>query len=113
MSELCGSGWLVKPERRVWSPLGSFMFTPDLGDLNEALLAAHEAKGDPKLALNARDFAMEYSWDRVLRQYWGSVIDRLAEELTVKTRQPIPTGEIRMMLDAQPFEGEVQEVVNG
>jgi glycosyltransferase involved in cell wall biosynthesis len=93
MTELMGSGWLIEKERRLWSPVGGWMWQASIPSLVDCLMSAYEEKGNPKIALNARDFAMEYDWQRVLRQHWGTIVDALASELTIRT-QPVITDAV-------------------
>ena len=110
MTELCGSGWLVEAGQKRFSPLGSFTYVPSVTSVTECLMDAYENKGNSKHQQNARDFAMEYDWKYVLGKYWGSIVARLDDELSVKDRLPVPAEEIRMMLNRVPFEGTVEEV---
>jgi len=110
MPELRGYGWLIKPAQKQASPLGSFLYIPSVDSITDSLLSAYENAGDERGRRIARDFAMEYEWKTILSKYWGPIISSLDQEISVKTQKPIPESEIRMLIKAKPFEGEVKEV---
>lgn len=99
MAELCGAGWLIKPAMKQYSPLGGFVFIPDVNSITDCLLDAYDHKRDPKHITAARDFSMEYSWKQILPKFWGPIIANLDQELEIKHRQPSPVDAIRMRLN--------------
>ena len=75
MPELCGAGWKVAGEP-WWDPQhGAFFMAPFVGDIIAALENAYdEAAG---LRARAREFALGYDADTVMRDYWTPVIEEL------------------------------------
>lgn len=81
-----GHGWLydcVPSEAYVnypaYVPTMQFYAVPDQRALFAAMEQAYGARGDPKPRLEARRFALQYDWDRVMPG-WFRVLDELAEE---------------------------------
>ena len=113
MTELCGSGWLIEAAQKQGTPMESFTFLPSISSITDCLLDAYENRGNKKHRTAARDFAMEYDWNSILPKYWGPIIASLDQELSIKTQEPILADELLMTIKAVPFEGEIEEVVDG
>lgn len=82
MAELCGAGWLVSGTR-FWTPTHNAWWTrPDVTDIYNAYEHAWQAKKEGRLpGEQAREFAMLFDADRVARQFWGPVLDAIAERI--------------------------------
>jgi hypothetical protein len=70
MPELTGAGWLVEGDTWYDPPHGSFYMNPSIIEIEEALEAAYEARGDRALRERARTFALDYDCDVVFRDFW-------------------------------------------
>ena len=85
--ELCGSGWLVSPEKTpFWSHgHGAMWQRPDAVDIEAAYEAAWNARENgqaPVLSAAARQFAELFDADRVLKEYWVPALDAIAERIS-------------------------------
>ena len=68
--EMCGSGWRVSG-RKVYTPLKSWQFLPDIDDIVDALKQAYaQPKAARKqMATKAREFAIPYDVETVMEEY--------------------------------------------
>ena len=87
MPELCFAGWKVGGQR-FYTPLGSFQYVPDVGDILEALRTAYASKGCAILAGQARQGALAYDADLVADTYWRPVLARIAERVEAGAEEP-------------------------
>lgn len=80
MTELCGSGWLVEGEF-YWNAGHSAWWTrPSIQGILAAYEQAYQERGTPEAAARrvaAREFALQYDADLVLRKYWEPALDEL------------------------------------
>jgi glycosyltransferase involved in cell wall biosynthesis len=80
MTELCGAGWLVEGEF-YWNAGHSAWWTrPSVQGILAAYEQAYQERGTPEAAARrvaAREFALQYDADLVLREYWEPVLDEL------------------------------------
>jgi hypothetical protein len=80
MTELCGSGWLVEGEF-YWNAGHSAWWTrPSIQGILAAYEQAYAERGTPEAEARrvaAREFALQYDVDVVLKQYWEPVLDEL------------------------------------
>lgn len=74
--ELCGAGWLVSG-RRVYTPIGSWQFLPDVEDITDALQRAHSSRG--RHAERARDFAEQYHVEVIFKDRMLPALEEVAE----------------------------------
>lgn len=79
--ELLGAGWLVDGQKDYDPGLQSFYMAPDIGEIAAALEDAYNAKGNMKLAEQARSKALEYHAPKVYDELWRPYIASLAEQL--------------------------------
>ena len=78
MTELTQAGWLVSGER-LWDPQQeSWLITPSIASIANALEASYEARDDRALREGAREFAMMYDADRVTLDFWVPALERLS-----------------------------------
>lgn len=94
-AELCGSGWKVKVGKKIPTPLLSFQAYADVESLVEAMEEAWLMWKRPEAreaySIKAREFAMQYDWERLVQDMWFPFIDWLWERVQVKTIQrPAP-----------------------
>lgn len=76
MSELVGDGWAVKGEPWFDPQQKAFFTAPSVGELTSAFEEAYEDRGKgPSEA--AREFALDYDVDRVLKKYWQPALAAL------------------------------------
>ncbi len=81
MPELVGAGWTVTASERVLTPMLDYQHLATVEGVLEAYEAAYEARGDKRLAEDARAFAMRYDADEVTEHYWKPLLDELSERL--------------------------------
>lgn len=92
MSELCFGGWKIATQDAapVWTPLAAYQYSPRIGAIEEALAAAYDQSHLEGRRLEARQQALAYDADTVVRDYWTPVLDDLAERIGVPKAQPQP-----------------------
>jgi glycosyltransferase involved in cell wall biosynthesis len=81
MTELCGSGWLVDGEFYWNAGHNAWWTRPSIQNILAAYEMAYQERGTPeaeKRRLAAREFALQYDADVVLKEYWEPVLDELA-----------------------------------
>ncbi len=79
-SELCGAGWLVSGTRWWHHNHNAWWKRPDPEDIYHAYEMAYEAKLQGRLPKEqAREFALQYDADRVLKEYWTPALGQIAE----------------------------------
>jgi glycosyltransferase involved in cell wall biosynthesis len=80
MTELCGAGWLVEGEF-YWNAGHSAWWTrPSVQGILAAYEQAYQERGTPEAVARrvaAREFALQYDADLVLKEYWEPVLDEL------------------------------------
>ncbi|MBI4496846.1 MAG: glycosyltransferase family 4 protein [Chloroflexi bacterium] len=90
MPELLFSGWQVSQEEadKWWTPLGAYQWTPRVGAIAERLEAAYSllAAHSPEMSGKARQGALAYDADRVVREYWLPVLKRIEERVAIAQR---------------------------
>src|SRR5258706_4185567 len=86
MTELNGAGWLVPWDHKLYMPVGASYVMPSVDKLtdamSEALVDCSKVKTRASLRSKARDFALDYDWNTVVKNYWTPLIKRLHKELT-------------------------------
>jgi glycosyltransferase involved in cell wall biosynthesis len=87
MTELCGAGWKIPWDHRLYMPIGGCYVMPSVDALTRAMLQAHEA-GRAPFVQPARTFALDYDWGKIIADYWRPLIQRLHRELTPRVYQP-------------------------
>jgi glycosyltransferase involved in cell wall biosynthesis len=80
--ELCGAGWLVSGSPD-WAPgHGAEWVRPDITDIEAAYEAAWQARERGKMPTGpAREFALQYDADRVVKEHWVPALDAIAERI--------------------------------
>lgn len=90
-TELCGAGLAVPIAKKIPTPLMSFQAYADVGALVAAMEAIYQAWKDQaaydRLRTAAREFAMKYDWDLLVREQWFPFIDWLWERVQIRTIQ--------------------------
>ena len=82
MTELCASGWLVKVGREEWSYHGARRAVVDWDDavskLNSAYACWQTNQWNARKE-EARQFALRFDWDKVVKDYWLPVLEKLGK----------------------------------
>jgi len=89
MSEMVGHGkygWLVKSlctgENILTTPINACTALPDVYSIKEAIEDAYNhPKKCIKLGKKARQFALDFDWDRVVDKYWIPALEMIEEKL--------------------------------
>lgn len=95
-AELCGAGWKVPVGKKIPTTLQSFQAYADVGALVAAMKSAYNmwrngGAWHREESQAARDFAMQYDWEHLVKDKWFPFIDWLWERAEVKTtRRPMP-----------------------
>jgi glycosyltransferase involved in cell wall biosynthesis len=90
MPELVGAGWTVTASERILTPMLDYQHLATVEGVLEAYEAAYEARGDKRLAEDARAFAMRYDADEVTQHYWKPLLDELSDRLESSDAEPPP-----------------------
>jgi glycosyltransferase involved in cell wall biosynthesis len=80
MPELTKVGWSVDGPP-VYLPIGAWAILPNVDQITAALFEAHEKRGDPVMAQEAREFALQFDVDTVIRDFWLPKIAGLESEI--------------------------------
>jgi glycosyltransferase involved in cell wall biosynthesis len=90
-SELVGAGWKVPIAKKFPTPLKSFMAFASVPALVDAMEEAYQVWKRPEAreeySVKARAFAMQYDWERLVRDGWFPFIDWLWEQVRPKLIQ--------------------------
>lgn len=90
-SELCGSGWKVPIAKKIPTPLMSFQAYADVDALTAAMESAYAMWRDDAARTHmsqvAREFAMQYDWETLVKDKWFPFIDWLWERVQIRTIQ--------------------------
>ena len=82
MTELCFGGVAIDKAQPFWSPLGNWIFMPEITAIWEAYEQMYEALQQPDQARRLRAQAVAgaeaYHWDRAA-EFWRPVLDNTAE----------------------------------
>lgn len=80
MSELCFGGWKVerRDAQRTYTPLASYMFTPRVGAIADAMEAAYDAR---QSGVEWRDGLSDFRVDNVVNTYWRPMLDEIAQRV--------------------------------
>jgi glycosyltransferase involved in cell wall biosynthesis len=79
MPELVGSGWILKNLKAEWTYQHSWQYIPDNDEIVDSLENAYLLKKEGHLSQmgdEARKKALEYDWDRVIKQ-WDIVLGNI------------------------------------
>jgi len=89
MSELCGSGWQVKPLRLTPSLIGGWFAEADVDGVHHALEECYRRPESTVrgMAAMAREFALRYDWPTVMRDYWKPFLEEIDAGKLSLTRQ--------------------------
>lgn len=96
MSELCFSGRKVKKENAApqYTALAAYQFVPRLEDVAALLLAEYKM---PSSRTKAREGALAYDADKVVKDYWVPVLDDIQanlEHILLDPESVIDTSEV-------------------
>lgn len=92
MTELCGAGWLVAGEPQMDYGHHAYFLHPFVSSIVAALEQAYEARGDQEIRARAREFALGYDADVVMRDYWAPALETLVGPREVP---PLPNRAMR------------------
>lgn len=79
MPELVKAGWLVKPSGKFLDSRYGYQVDPDVDDIARNLELAYKADPD-KLAKEAREFALQFSPEKLAVEYWQPLLDEVSLE---------------------------------
>lgn len=83
MSELCGTGWLVRGAPFWATGHGAWWVRPDADDIELAYEAAWQAREAGVMPnKEARDFALLYDVDRVFTEFWKPILGEFESLVT-------------------------------
>lgn len=75
-------GWLVPVKEFVSSPYGAKVPVADTEKASDILVKIYEDRDKIKVyGKKAREYAMRYSWDTIIGQYWFPFMQKLGKEL--------------------------------
>lgn len=81
-SELCGGGWLVAGTPFWHHNHNAWWYRPDVRDIFEAYHLAYQLKKAGELPKDpAREFALTYDADRVMKEYWVPALDEIKDRI--------------------------------
>lgn len=89
MPELCGAGWACGGQPWYNPGSGSFWWDVAAEEVHRALELAYEARGDQALRDKAREFAVQYDADLVMRDYWLPALETLGKPREVPPLRPL------------------------
>jgi len=89
MSELCGNGYLIKKWNREYQPLDYWMADADEDEIVKCLEQLYYAPRGVKNA--AVEFAKQYDWHTVTKDYWAPVLKEI-EEMVCDRTKPVLEG---------------------
>lgn len=109
MPELCGAGWKVSWDWD-WTAQKSWQVKPSVSAIVEALHAAYNRRQDWSLREQAREFAMRYDADIVMRDHWLPALDKLEQWVRERNRPqaPVLAGQY-----TPEFAAQLQQIVSG
>ena len=84
MTELCGSGWLVKGEKFWNGAHRSWWSKPRVDEIDKAYERAWQARESGAIDLKkrrARKFALQYDVDYVISEYWVPALEAVEKRL--------------------------------
>lgn len=88
-AELCASGWKIKVGKKIPTPLLSHQAYADVDSLVYRMEEAYLTWKDPDALRakqqQAREFALQYDWELLVREKWFPFIDWLWERVQIKT----------------------------
>jgi len=77
MSELCGSGYLIKKFEREFQPLGSWMADADRDEIVSHLEKCYARPHT--VDMKAVEFAKQYDWKVIIEDYWRPVLNEIED----------------------------------
>ena len=90
-AELCGAGWKIPMGKKYFTQLQSYQAFVDVDALALLMETAYEAWKNPasweSLQRRAREFAMQYDWDVLVRDKWSPWVEDLWAKVRMKTIQ--------------------------
>lgn len=83
MSEINMAGWKVDKSEteKFWSPLASWQLIPHVGAIVDAYEEAYKGAGNARLHQQARQGALAYDADDVVKNMWGPVLADIAAKI--------------------------------
>lgn len=85
MPELCAVGQVVDGQR-IYIPLGAWIKMPSIAEITRALLTEYELADKEERATRARNFALKYDADLLVKTGWIPTIEKIAEERQIGSR---------------------------
>lgn len=84
MTELCSSGWLIKPKTTYMTPLLAYQCLASVSSIKERIAYAYDNRDEViEKGKEARKFAEGYNWDSVVEDEWIPTL----EEFSVRINQ--------------------------
>lgn len=84
MTELCSSGWLVDSQRHWVGGHESWWATPNVESIANRYEEAYNARSNPKIREEARNFALNYDADTVTANYWKPAMAECEERFSAR-----------------------------
>ncbi len=83
MSELCFSGWKVekKDATKLFTLQDTYQYLPRADAIADKLEQAYRMRGNTDYSKRARDGAMKYEINSVVRKYWEPVLNKLQTKI--------------------------------
>ena len=83
MSELCFSGWKVRKEeaQEFWTTLCAVQYSPNWQAIADRLEQAYEMRGNQDYRKRAREGALAYDIDKVMKKYWEPTLEAISARL--------------------------------
>lgn len=79
--EMCSAGWRVPTERWWTSGHCAWWGRPDVHDIANAYEAAWKARENGETPTGGREFALQYSADRITEEYWKPVLKQIEADI--------------------------------
>ena len=93
MPELTAAGWKARVLTKWFTPLVAHQVIPDPVSIAECMERAYEADR-AKLGKVGREFAMGYTWDKLVAEKWAPLLKQIAEEVEVRTHKPVTLADL-------------------
>jgi glycosyltransferase involved in cell wall biosynthesis len=109
MPELCNSGWLIKPEAMYLSPLLSWQALASINSIQDRIAYAYNNRDEViEKGKEAREFAKQYSWDKIVNENWLPMLDefedRIKDEEKSYTQMPNIDSMVEPFLKVEDIE---------
>ena len=84
MTEITINGIATQPAQRFWSPLDSWVATPDVGAITEALEAIYGwpiYERTERMVDGVRHMRANYDWDVLVRDWWQPLLLQIEQDI--------------------------------